>query len=307
MWRSAARSVVGLVLIVAPARAQDMEPKAYSASPVGANFLVTSYSWSSGNVVSDPTLPISNVHADVQGLAIGAGHTFNLFGDLSLFSVAVPIAWADVTGQVFEQSGEVKRSGLADMRLKLSVNLRGNPAMTPAEFAKAPRHIIVGASLAVTGPPGQYDGTKLVNLGTNRWAFKPEVGLSVPAGRWDFDGYLGAWLFTDNADFFPGGQLRTQNRQVAIQAHASYTVRRGLWIAADSTWYYGGASRVNDGDLSIPLNNTRVGITASVPFRGRYSVKVAYSNGVIVRTGTNFSTVAVAWQAAWLSPRWAGR
>jgi len=44
-----------------------------------------------------------------------------------------------------------------------------------------------------------------------------------------------------------------------------------------------------------------------VPFGGRYSVKVAYGNGVIVRTGTNFSTVAVAWQVLWLSPKWAGR
>jgi hypothetical protein len=307
MSRLVVSGLVGLALVAARARAQDMEPKAYSASPVGANFLVTSYSGSSGGVVLDPTLPITNVHANVKGLAIGAGHTFGLFGDLALFSVAVPIVRADVTGQVYEQSGEVIRSGLGDMRLKLSVNLRGNPASTPAEFAKAPRSVIVGTSVAVIGPSGQYDGTKLINLGTNRWAFKPEIGVSVPKGRWDFDGYLGVWLFTDNADFFPGGQLRTQTSQVAIQGHASYTIRRGMWIAADGTWYHGGATSLNSGAQSTPLNNTRLGVTASVPFGGRYSVKVAYGNGVIVRTGTNFSTVAVAWQVLWLSPKWAGR
>jgi len=83
------------------------------------------------------------------------------------------------------------RSGLADARFKLSVNLRGNPAMSPREFAAAPRHTIVGASLTLTAPAGQYYETKLINLGTNRWSFKPEVGISVPKGRWYLDAYVG--------------------------------------------------------------------------------------------------------------------
>jgi len=120
--------------------AQEMEPKAYSASPVGANFLVASYFWSTGSVLLDPTLPIADVHADVQGLAFGVGHTFNLFGDLGLVSVALPVGWVDATGKVFEQAAEVTRSGLTDTRLKLSVNLRGNPAMTLREFATARSH-----------------------------------------------------------------------------------------------------------------------------------------------------------------------
>jgi hypothetical protein len=295
------------VLAAALLRAQDMEPRAYSPAPVGANFLVTSYSWSTGSVVFDPTLPLSDVHADVQGLIVAVGHSFNLLGDLGLFTAALPYALAHVTGNVFEQYAETSRSGLADARFKLSVNLRGNPAMSPRQFAAAPPRTIVGTSLTVTAPASQYYNTKLINLGTNRWSIKPEVGISVPKGPWDLDGYIGAWFYTSNAHFYPGDAFRTQDPLLTLQAHASYTFRPRLWVAADGTWYRGGSSRVDDGPDSSRLNNSRLGVTVSFPVGKRYSAKVAYGNGVIARTGTNFSTIAVAWQALWLSPRWSGR
>jgi outer membrane putative beta-barrel porin/alpha-amylase len=295
------------LLAATPAFAQDMEPRAYSASPVGANFLVTSYSWSTGSVVSDPTLPVSDIQANVQGLAVAVGHSFNLLGNLAIASAAIPYALANVSGRVLEQQGQVSRSGLADARFRLSVNLRGNQAMSPREFAKAPSRTIVGVSLTMTAPAGQYYDTKLINLGTNRWSFKPEMGISVPKGRWDLDGYVGAWLYTANSDFYPRGSLRTQEPVLALQGHAAYTFRPRLWVAADGTWYWGGGSRVGDGETSASLNNSRAGLTVSFPVGRRYSAKVAYASGVVAQRGTDFSTIAVAWQVLWLSPRWSGR
>ena len=309
--RRAQQAIVGAViclgLTAAMASAQELEPRAYSPSPVGANFLVTSYIWSAGNVVFDPTLPITDVHADVQGLVVALGHSFNLFGNLGLVSAAIPYALADVTGKILEEQAQTTRSGLADARFKLSVNLRGNPAMSVREFISARRRTIVGTSLAVTAPASQYYKTKLINLGTNRWSFKPEVGVSVPKGRWDLDGYVGMWFYTSNADFYPSGSLRTQDPLLTVQGHASYTFRPRLWVAADGTWYRGGSARVDDGQASTSMNNSRLGLTVSFPVGRRYSAKVAYASGVVARTGTDFSTVAVAWQVLWLSPRWSGR
>jgi hypothetical protein len=299
--------VVWLMMTAALASAQDMEPRAYSPSPVGANFLVTSYSWSTGAVVFDPTLPVTDVHADVQGFVVALGHSFNLLGKLGLVTAAMPYALADVTGKVQEAQAETHRSGLADARFKLSANLLGNNAMSPREFAAAPRHTILGTSLTVTAPASQYYPTKLINLGTNRWSFRPEVGIAVPKGRWDLDAYVGAWFYTSNADFYPGGARRTQDPLLAIQGHASYTFRPRLWVAADGTWYRGGSGSVNEGEGSTTLNNSRLGLTVSFPVGKRYSAKVAYGSGLIARTGTDFRTVAVAWQALWLSPRWSGR
>jgi len=295
VWVIAA-AVCILAITAGGVRAQDLEPKAYSASPVGAAFLVAGLARSTGSVLTDPTLPLTDVEAKMNGVPLAAGYTFGLFGKLALITGALPFSWGDVTGRVGAQTGRVTRTGLADSRVKLSVNLVGNPAMGLREFAKAPRKVIVGTSLTMTAPSGQYSGGKLINLGTNRWAFKPEVGVSVPEGPWDFDAYAGVWLFTSNDDFYPGGRIRSQDRVVAVQGHASYTFRPRLWAAVDATWYQGGAATVGDDEPSEAMNNSRLGATVSFPMGRQQSLKFSYSSGLAVRTGTNFRTLSVGYQ-----------
>ena len=291
--------VVVALLTCGPAvDAQDLEPKAYSASPVGAAFLVVGLARSTGSVLTDPTLPLTDIDAKINGVPVAAGYTFGLFGRLALVTAAVPYGWGEVSGLVGEEARSVTRSGLTDARAKLSINLVGNPAMGLREFAKAPRKVIVGTSLTVTAPTGQYDPGKLINLGTNRWGFKPEVGVAVPKGRWDIDAYVGVWLFTDNEDFYPGGRTRSQGRVVALQGHASYTFRPRLWAAVDATWYQGGGATVDGGEPAGSMNNSRLGATVSFPMSRQQSLKLSYSSGVSVRTGTNFRTLSVGWQ--WL-------
>jgi len=295
---------LGMLIVSAVAAAQDLEPRAYSPSPVGANFLVMGFGNTSGDVLFDPTLPISDVHANLYSQATGLGHTFGLAGRQSLVTVALPYVWGNIRGQVFEQQQSVYRSGLADLRVKFSFNLHGSPALSPQEFAKSPGHgLIVGTSLEVRAPSGQYDPTRLISIGTDRWSFKPELGISYPRKKWNFDFYTGVWLFTDNSAFFPGTSTRQQDPVTTLQAHVSYTLRRRLWAAFDSTWYAGGASHVNNGPPSSRLSNSRVGATLSVPIGKSQSLKIAYSRGATARVGTNFSTIGVAWQLLWFGRR----
>ena len=284
------------------AAAQELEPKAYSASPVGATFLVAALSRSTGSVVFDPTLPITDVSARINGAVLGVGQTFPLFGKLALVSAAVPFGWGDISGEVAEEARAITRSGFADARVKMSINLFGNDAMRMREFVKAPRRTIVGASLTVATPTGEYDRTKLINLGNHRWAFKPEVGVAIPRGPWDFDAYLGVWLFTTNGDYYPGARVRSQDSLVALQGHVSYTFKPRLWLAVNGTWYDGGAARVDEGDPIGAVNNSRIGVTLSIPASRRQSLKISYSNGMTVRAGTDFRTVAVAYQFLLIRP-----
>lgn len=281
--------------------AQDLEPKAYSASPTDAVFVVAAASRLTGGLVFDPTVPIKDVEGRFGAGVLAGGYTFGLFGKLALATAAVPFASGEFSGLVNENAQTITRTGFTDARFKLSVNLVGNPAMRAREFAKAPRKTIVGTSLTMTAPSGKYDGTKLINLGTNRWAFKPEVGVAVPAGHWDFDAYIGVWLFAANDNFFPGRLMRTQDPVVALQAHASYTFRPRLWVAIDSTWYAGGSAVVEGGEPGTGMNNSRLGATVSLPVGRRQSFKVSYSSGVSVRTGTNFRSLGVGWQWLWLT------
>ena len=296
--------IVGLCIVATlvcafHARAQELEPRAYSPSPLGTNFFVLALGESSGSVIFDPSLPITDVSARVGTLTAGYGRSFGLGGKQGLVTIGFPYAIAHVEGMVFEQARKVRRSGLADLRLKVSVNLLGSKAMRPAEFVKAPKKTIFGVSLTVQPPNGQYDPSKLINLGTNRWAFKPELGVSVPVGRWYLEGYAGAWFFTNNDAFYPGTSVKRQDPLTSAQLHVAYTFKNRAWLAADGTWYGGGQVTIDDGPASTRFSNTRYGGTFSLPVAKRHSLKLAASRGASARTGSNFTSYQLAWQMTW--------
>jgi hypothetical protein len=283
------------------AAAQELEPRAYSPSPIGVNFLVVAGGRSTGGVLVDPSLPVDNVEATIESLGLGLGRTIDLFGRSAIILALIPYAWGDMSGNVGEDARRITRSGLADPRLKLSVNLLGGRALTPREFARAPRAqpTIVGVSLSVAPPLGQYTGTKLINIGANRWAFKPEVGVSHALGRWTIEGYGGVVFFTTNREFYTGASVRTQAPVVALQSHVSYTLRRQLWAAFDATWYSGGTTTVNGTRKADLQRNSRLGATLSLPVGRQQSIKFSGSTGATTRVGADFHTFGAAWQLTW--------
>jgi Putative MetA-pathway of phenol degradation len=291
-------SGAGLMLVVVTGvcpRAQELEPRAYSPSPIGTTFVVVTATRSTGGVFTDPAAPLRDVEADIGVWGLGAGRTFGLMGKSALILGLVPVAWGRASGQIGEDRLETTRRGLADPRLKLSIILAGSPAMTRAEFARAPRRPIIGASLTVVPPVGQYFATRLVNVGSNRWSFKPEVGLSIPLRRWTFDTYAAVWIFTDNREYYPGRSHREQDPVFALQGHATYTLAPRTWVAVNTTWYAGGASTV-DGKPLTGFSNSRWGATLALPIGNRQSLKVAYSTGVATRIGADFRTITAGWQ-----------
>src|SRR5262245_35125072 len=156
--------------------AQEIEPRAYSPAPSGVNFLVAVAGHSEGGVLTDPSLPVTDIEAQIDVLGLGYGRTFGLFGRSANFAIAVPHAWVDASGNIGENRASVSRQGIADSKLRFAVNLIGGPAMTPREFAQREPQTTLGFSLSVNVPTGEYDSSKLVNIGTNRWAAKTEFG-----------------------------------------------------------------------------------------------------------------------------------
>src|SRR3954468_2852330 len=224
--------------------AQELEPRAYSPSPSGVNFLGLGYLRSAGGVAVDPSLPLDNVDAEVNAASLSYLRTFGLFGRSASIGFVLPYSRADVSGDVFEQQRSVTRTGWADPRLRLAVNLFGGPALDREEFAAREPSTAVGASLMVVAPLGKYDSDRLINLGSNRWAIKSEIGVYQPLGPWSLELYGGVWFYTDNDDFF-GGVRREQEPIATLQAHVGYTFRPGLWLAADATYYAGGQSMID--------------------------------------------------------------
>jgi hypothetical protein len=290
-----------LLLLAAPLSAQDLDPRAYARAPVNGTFLSIGFGVSHGGVVSDPTLPVTDINATVETPSIGIGRTFSLFGKTAQAFGALPYSWAQVSGKVFEEARDISRAGLSDMRLRLSVLVRGAPAASVVELAKAPRRTVLGTSLTVVAPTGQFFPDRLINLGANRWAFKPEFAVSHPMGqKWLLDAYAGLWLFTANDSFYPGTNLRTQAPMGTLQAHLSYNFQRQLWAAFDATYYTGGRTTIEGVGNNDEQRNSRFGGTLVLPVGRRHSVRLAVSRGAIIRFGANFTTYSIAWQTGWV-------
>jgi hypothetical protein len=275
--------------------AQEIEPRAYSPSPTGVTFVVVGATRSEGGILTDPSLPVDDVEATIDAGVVGVGHTFGLFGRSASAALAVPYVSGDFSGTLYGEPAAVSRSGMADARLRLSMNLIGSPALTPQEFARREPETTLGASLIVAAPTGEYDGDRLINAGTNRWAVKPELGVSVPVGHWFIEGYAGVWLFADNSDFF-GGQHREQDPLASVQAHVSYTFRPRLWIAFDATYYWGGESTIDGVEKNDRQENSRAGLTFSLPLGRSQSLKFHWSRGATTRIGSSFTNYGIAWQ-----------
>lgn len=288
--------LAGLLLAAGHAGAQELEPRAFSPSPVGTTFLLGGVGRSEGGILFDPSLDIDNVQAQLWIATAGAGHTFGLAGRQARVLAVVPIAWGSVAGDVHAQAQRQDLAGAVDPRFKLSVGLIGAPALTRARFASSPRRTAVGAGVTVVPPWGQYDPRRLVNLGYNRWAVKPEIGLSHPAGRWTLDGSAGVWLFSDNRSFYPARAVKRQDAVAAVQGHVSYALPRGAWLAVNATWFAGGETRVDGVPNPDVQRNTRAGVTVSVPLVGRQSIKFSYSTGTTTRRGSDFNTFNATWQ-----------
>lgn len=308
------RPLVKLVLSAAIAacplqilHAQDLVPRAYVITPVHSNAIILTYSFSDGAVLFDNAIPITNGTANVNASVVSYYHSLSFFGRSANITASLPYAVGNLQGEFIGNETKLYRSGLSDSIYRLAVNIKGGPAMSLKEMQTWRQKSLLGVSLKVVAPTGQYDPHRLINNGSNRWAFKPELGYSGRWRHWVLDAYAGAWFYTKNSNyfshnaFFPGTQSLTQEPVVALEGHLSYDVKPRLWISLDSNFWHGGRTSLNGvQNPDTLLENSRIGATASIPLNKHQSLKFSYSRGAYVTFGGNFQNVSVAWQYSWL-------
>jgi len=287
--------------------AQDLAPRAYVITPTRSNVFLVTYSYFTGSLEFEGAVPIAGATATSNTPILSYYRSLSFFGRSANITVAVPYGFGDFHGIVLEAPKYAYRSGLLDSVFRFSVNLKGGPAMPPAEFLKWRQKILLGASFKMVAPTGQYDPTRLINWGNNRWAFKPEFGYSQRWNHWLVDGYAGAWFFTTNPEFFsrnqyyPGVQSQTQEPIVVFEGHLSYDVKPRLWVSLDGNFWVGGKTSLNGVENELTQQrSSRVGATGSIPISRHQSIKISYSNGAYIRYGGNYKNVSVAWQYSWI-------
>jgi len=287
-----------LAAAVAPARAQSVDPRSYVNTPVGLNFVVGGYLYSWGNVAFDASVPIENADLTTQVGVLGLARAMNYWGLSGKLSVGGGFACADGSGDVQGTRETRNVCGLTDLGTTASVNFIGAPAISLSEFPHYKQGFLMGGSLAITVPVGQYDDTKLVNIGTHRWSFRPQIGISQPLGRLTLE-FLGAvTLYTRNGDFYNGHQ-RDQAPLYTGQLDVIYTFRSGIWGAVGGTLYGGGRITTDGLPAREIQENWRLGGVLVFPVSRHNSFKVWGSTGLYARTGGNFHTLGAAWVYGW--------
>jgi hypothetical protein len=298
-------------LLALPVCAQDMAPRAYVITPVDANVITLTWSYYNGGLNLNGAIPITGLKVNATGIysvpTVTYYHALSFFGRSANIVASLPYGVGTFEGEI--QGGaeqlhrSVYRSGLLDFTARFSVNLLGGPAMPAGKFATWKQKLLLGVSLKVIAPTGQYDPARVVNWGIHRWAFKPEFGYSERWGNWLLDAYAGAWFYTANSASFalPTPKLQTEAPIASFEGHLSRDFAHGTWISLDGNFWWGGVTTL--GGIANPATrqtSSRIGVSAAWRFSNHQSLKASYSRGTYVRFGGNYQNLQVAWQYSWL-------
>ena len=288
-------------------RAQDLAPRAYVIGPIHANAVILTYSFNHGDLLFNNTLPITDATATLHISIFTFYHSLSFFGRSANITASLPYGVGNFHGKFIDDEAKLYRSGLLDSAYRFSVNLKGGPAMSVKEFQSWQQKTLLGVSLKVVAPTGQYDPTKLINNGSNRWGFKPELGYSRRLGHWVVDASGAVWFFTTNPEFWshnafnPGTRSQSQGPIGAFEGHLSYDMKPRLWVSLDANTWFGGRMTVNE--IENPLTHqlsSLIGASASIPLSKHQSLKVGYNSSDYARYGGYFQNVSVGWQYSWL-------
>jgi len=274
---------------------QDLEPRAYANVPKGLNVIAAGYVFTNGNVLTDPSLPIADFRLRSHNLAVNYVRTFGMYNKLARIQVVLPYSFMD--GELTRTSGDVltgARTGFADMKIRVGINLLGSPALDKSEFRSFQQKTILGVSLVTSVPTGKYYDDKQVNIGTNRWGFKPEIGVSKRFARLYAEAYAGVWFYTDNNDYM--GKKMEQKSTYSLQAHANYYFKNQMWVGFNTNWFFGGKTIIDGVSDESQIDNWRVGGTFSTPIAKGQSIRLQYHIGAYTNNGLNYYALSAVYQ-----------
>lgn len=274
---------------------QDLEPRAYASVPKGINVLAFGYGVNVGNVLTDASLPVKDFKITTQILALNYIHSFGLAKKLARIQVSLPLA--DMHGKLKLNDEDVTgtRTGFADMRIRFGVNLSGSPALEKKDFRHYQEKTIFGVSFVTSVPTGKYYEDKMINIGNNRWAFKPEMGVSRRFKHVYAEAYFGTWFYTNNTEYMTNKVLK-QKPTVTLQGHASYYFKNQMWVGLNTNWYKVGATTIDGVVSSDVMDDWRIGATFSSPISKTQSLRLQLHTGVLSNIGLNYDSVTLAYQ-----------
>lgn len=277
------------------AAGQELSPRAYWPAPEGTRVATIGYAYTSGDILTDPSLPVTGVNSDINSLLLSYRQTFNLLGRNATFILEAPYSWGQSSGQSINNQRLYRDfAGLGDLATTISVNLLGAPNLDGAAFQalRADPRPLLGVSLRVVAPTGKYHDDRVVNTSANRWAAKLEFGTTLPiAPKWLFEAELGAWWFDDNEDFVFG--VKEQDTIYAVETHLVHRFNPGFWASLDLNYYRGGRTTVDGVKLDDLQRSSKIGGTVAFPLENKRVLRIGYSWGSVSDSSQDYSALVL--------------
>jgi len=284
-----------------PARlyAQFTDPRTYDNTPVGANQLELDYGYARSNTSIDTSLIVSGAKLNLNAGVVDYTRYFGFVHHMAWVEADVPLA--GLSGSITGTDIHGSSTGAGDSSYELAVLLKGGPALSVSQFANYKPATTVGMSLTMSAPSGQYNPDKLLNLGADRWSFKPEIAVSQPFGReqkWEFDAYANVYFFTDNSSYH-GVEVLRQEALPGLEGHVSYSFINSLWVSLDTRYSYRGDTFINGANQNDSQQNFTLGSEVNVSLNPRNSLVFEFARALVHKNGTAVTGVAVKYDYTW--------
>jgi hypothetical protein len=286
-----------------PAQSQEIEPRRWSHLPIGSHFLGGAYAYTTGEILLDPVMRIEDAEFELHTTALKYIQSFEVFGKSARIDIWQSYQTGEWSGLLNGAPAGISRDGWNDTNLRFAVNLFGAPPLKGREFqeyhAKNKNDTIVGAGLGIQLPTGEYLEEKLINLGNNRFNFRPQLGVAHSRGHWSAELTTAVYLFTDNNEFF-NGNLLEQDPVYAADGSLIYTFRPGLWVSASVGYGYGGESDINGVPSGNVLSNLGYGLAVGIPINRALGIKINYiGTHTYANNGLNSDTLSLGLSVMW--------
>ncbi len=288
--------VLGLLFRADYCDAQDLEPRRWSQLPTGLNFAGVGYGYVSGDIAFDPVLLIENANFTMHNVALFYMRSLDVLGRSARIDFLLPYKTGRWEGTVDGEFVHLRRRGLGDARVRFSILLYGGPAQSRKEFSESKKsNTVVGAAVSLSIPIGEYRSEKLINLGTNRWVARPQLGITHTRGKWTGELTGSLFISSDNNHFWKETQLEVEPLY-AMQAHLIYTIRPGLWLSYSTGYGWGAKAVVNGVHKDNAKSNWLNALSVGVPLSRTQGVKLAWLRGrTQAATGNNFDSLILAY------------
>lgn len=297
-YRGCFAIVFVLLLVSSRGFSQELEPRSLTNIPVGTNFAMLGYGFAKGNVLFDQALPLEDVNANMHAIVGAYARSINFFGLGAKINAILPFAAGDWEGVFQGNDTTTARTGMGDMSFGFSLNFIGSPALDKTKFKDFEQKTIAGFSMQVVAPTGQYFEDRLINLGSNRWAFRPQLGVSHKINTWYIEYAINAWFYTGNDTFWGGNKLEQQPIGT-FKTHIIKSFSKGIWVALGAGYAYGGRASVNGVKRDTKISTLRIGAIAVVPVHPKHSLKLTLLTARRFEEGADFDSIALTYQFLW--------